>query len=84
MPNALPLKHFDGSFAFMIHYKERLQKNPNLYGTNSQLIQILTVPDLELIRAKFRKENIEFKSEGQKIICQDPEGNYLEIINKHK
>ncbi len=79
LPDALPLKHSDGSFAFMIHYKESLMKNSASYGKHSQVVLMMEAEDLEQIKSKLEVENISFTSKKDRIICRDPEGNFVEI-----
>ncbi len=79
LPAALPLKHSDGSFAFMIHYKEGLKKNTSSYGKHSQIVLLMETDDLDPVKSKLEKENISFTSKNDRIVCRDPEGNYVEI-----
>lgn len=79
LPNALPLKHRDGSFAFMIHYKEGLARNNTEYGQSSHLTLLLSSSDLNGTKDQLRKKKIPFRTNEDTIFCQDPEGNHLEI-----
>ncbi len=80
LPDALPLKHTDGSFAFMIHYKEGLQKNSTAYGEQSQIVLMMKTTKLEELKSKLRKEKVKFESKKDGIVCRDPEGNFVEIV----
>lgn len=79
LPEALPLKHSDGSFAFMLHYEEGLKKNLTVYEGNSQIVFMMQTSDPEKLKTVFNKKKIPYEVKGRKIICQDPEGNYIEI-----
>ncbi len=79
LPDALPLKHSDGSFAFMIHYKKGLQKNLAVYGKHSQIVLMMETQDLDQIKLRLKNERISFTSKSDRIVCRDPEGNFIEI-----
>ncbi|MEP5610963.1 MAG: VOC family protein [Cyclobacteriaceae bacterium] len=79
LPDALPLKHFDGSFAFMIHYKKGLKKNPAMYGKNSQIVLVMSTSNLDDVKSKLKSKGIQFESKKDRIIIQDQEGNLTEI-----
>ncbi len=80
LPWALPLKHADGTFAFMLHYKPGLERNKTDYGISPQMIIILSTPDLEKMKSYLTSVQIEFSSVDNFILCQDPAGNFLEIV----
>jgi len=79
LPAALPLKHADGTFAFMIHQRKGLLNSSIKYGTHSMMTLILTCEDIEKAGAYLKQNNVRFEYVDGILICQDPEGNYLEI-----
>ncbi len=80
LPAALPLKHGDNSFAFMIHYKEGITKSSVDYGEQPHFSLILETESLEKAKQFLSDEAIEFFEKESKIIARDPFGNYFEII----
>jgi len=79
LPDALPLKHSDGSFAFMIHYKDGLKNNANAYGQNSQIVLMMSVPNLGGLRSLLESREIQFDLKKDRLIVQDQERNFIEI-----
>ena len=80
LPDALPLKHKSGSFAFMIHYKKGLTKNQLAYGISPQMVLILATKNLKSFKKHLIENNITFNSLEDSIVCQDPAGNFIEIL----
>lgn len=82
LPDALPLKHTEGSFAFMIHYKEGLIPSSIDYPQETQTILVFETPDLANTKAELIRKGvtvIHSKSDKQFAIA-DLEGNVLEVI----
>lgn len=82
LPDALPLKHDDGSFAFMIHHRDGLTSNTLKHGDSPQMILIMQTPDLDKAGAYLKERDVEFTEEKELLICRTPSGNYIEIIRK--
>lgn len=82
LPAALPLKHEDGSFAFMIHAKKDLKANQTNHSASPQMNLILSTSDLvSAKRYLIESEVIIIDSRDKSsILCRDPEGNIIEII----
>ncbi|MEO1050999.1 MAG: VOC family protein [Bacteroidota bacterium] len=80
LPAALPLKHADGSFAFMIHCKEGLTDSQRDYGTSPQMVLMFSTSDMATIKRHLQNNEVVFKDLTDSIICQDPAGNFIEII----
>lgn len=80
LPAALPLKHKDGSFAFMIHNKAGLKNNEQAFDRWPQMHLILTTTHLKQARAYLESSGIEITEKDDRLICQDYEGNWLEIF----
>ncbi len=80
LPDALPLKHKDGSFAFMVHYKPSLLRNETAHGVSPGVHLILSTPDLERARDYLKSKEVIVQQKGPLLICKDPEGNILEVI----
>ncbi|WP_420317350.1 VOC family protein [Ekhidna sp.] len=79
LPEALPLKHTDGTFAFMIHQKGNLKRNPLEYG-DAQMVLLFETSNLNDTREYLKEQGVLFKEIGDKVICKDPEGNAIEIF----
>lgn len=71
LPDALPLKHGDGSFAFMLHLNRRLpDKIETGYPENVQTLFIFSTPAIQ--------EGIQFlKMNGIELIFEEPENDHL-------
>ena len=87
LPSALPLKHSDGSFAFMLHYKNETHSASTEYPQESQSILLFTTDDLETaIRyLKEKQVNLLFSKpkkclEGNFIAFRDNHNNVSELI----
>ncbi|MEP1095435.1 MAG: VOC family protein [Cyclobacteriaceae bacterium] len=83
LPAALPLKHSDGSFAFMIHYEKGLAKNANTYKKNSQIVLLMSTPNLESVKSGLNKESIVESKKGF-LVLRDPERNLVEVTESSK
>lgn len=79
LPDALPLKHGDGSFAFMIHYKKGLSDNRMKYPADAQMVIVIETQDLSLAATYFEEKDINFIRMNDRLVIRDPEGNNLEI-----
>ena len=86
LPAALPLKHKDGSFAFMIHKKEGLLPNSSQYAKAPQMSLLMTTADLKHAYEYLKKYKIEILNEDikQGLVCKDFEGNIVEIKENFK
>lgn len=80
LPDALPLKHNDGSFAFMLHQDTSLTRNTATYGVAPQLNLIFTTPDLEDAKKALLESNIEYVDQEDKLLVKDTYQNLIEII----
>ncbi len=83
LPAALPLKHTDGSFAFMIHYEADLTPNSTKYPDEAQLIIILQINNLSDLIKQLEEKNMPYQRLSKAgILVRDPEGNLIEIIER--
>jgi catechol-2,3-dioxygenase len=82
LPQALPLKNREGTFAFMIHYRKGLLKNDAEYNVHPQITLILKTNDLEEAKVHLEQSNIQVVKRSDHLICRDFEGNWLEIVNE--
>lgn len=80
LPDALPLKHKDESFAFMLHQKNELVNNTAPYGTCPQIVFVFSVSNFDQTLKYFKQNNIPFAKFEKSLILKDKEGNYSEII----
>lgn len=80
LPAALPLKHADGSFAFMIHYQKNLKSSGQPYLKAPGMLLQFEVEDLENAGTWLEQSQITVHESKEKLFCQDPEGNWLEIM----
>ncbi len=80
LPAALPLKHHDGSFAFMIHVKEGLSANEADFHSTPQMSLVLTTSDIHQAKNYLKGAKVKVIESGSSLICQDPSGNWVEII----
>lgn len=83
LPAALPLKHADGSFAFMIHYQEKLKRSDQPYLLAPGMSLQFEVEDLGKTRAYLERAQVKVRGDKNKLVFQDPEGNWLEIVRSH-
>lgn len=91
LPKALPLKHSDNSFAFMIHKNEEIAASPAVsYPDESQIVFLFESKDLEKTRDELTKRGIDFVFENPKkdalgsyIAFYDNLGNVFEIYEFH-
>ena len=81
LPAALPLKHNDGSFAFMIHAEKGLKPNESEYGNSPRKILTLSTLNLAIATEYLANEGVTILDESSNglLICRDPEGNIIEI-----
>ncbi|MEQ9402409.1 MAG: VOC family protein [Cyclobacteriaceae bacterium] len=79
LPDALPLKHKDGSFAFMLHRKPALTRATIDHGRHPHIALILESADLEQVKSWLAQQKVSFKVVESRIIVIDPEGNTVEI-----
>ncbi len=80
LPDALPLMHKDGSFAFMLHQKKGLIRNTASYGTGPQIVLMFEVSNFDETIKYFKQNNIPFQKLEKLLVLKDPEGNHSEII----
>ncbi len=82
LPDALPLKHEDESFAFMIHYEDGLAPNSIRYSLEAHTLLMFETLDLDIYRKELKSKGvsiIDLKSE-EKFALKDTEGNMIEVI----
>jgi catechol 2,3-dioxygenase-like lactoylglutathione lyase family enzyme len=86
LPQALPLKHTDGSFAFMIHSKPGLHDNRVRYPDQCQMIIILESEDLQKTMMALQPSEIPltYVNHGgmEYLTLSDPSGNVLEVVQR--
>ncbi|MEM8565744.1 MAG: VOC family protein [Bacteroidota bacterium] len=80
LPNALPLKHLDETFAFMLHTKKNTRP-AQMRLQESQTMLIFKAPNLEQIMQRLEGLQIIQKSE-QRLVFADPSGIISEIQQK--
>ncbi|MCE7992181.1 MAG: VOC family protein [Roseivirga sp.] len=84
LPAALPLKHSDNSFAFMLHEKPGLERLELRYGVDSNLNLVFSISDLSLVKNHLNTLGIKvhpsISSDG--LVFEDPFGNHCEVIRK--
>ncbi len=80
LPDALPLKHKDGSFAFMLHQDTSLNENTATYGITPQLNLMLTTPNLEVTKKILSESSVEYVDKEGKLLVKGPYQNLIEII----
>jgi len=80
LPQALPLKHQDGGFAFMLHQQEGLLPYSSEYGANKQQVLVFEVPDLNQLKPHFENKRISYHEKNGILIVRDPEGNHLNFL----
>jgi len=81
LPAALPLKHEDGSFAFMIHAKKGIDANQTSRSASPQMNLILTTSDLPAAKRYLMDNKVTILDSDEEgvIFCRDPEGNIIEV-----
>lgn len=86
LPAALPLKHSDNSFAFMLHYKNEMQQARPSYPKQAQTLLMFETKQLErsiaILKTKgitFLSDEIQSNSRGKYIAFKDPSGNISEL-----
>lgn len=82
LPAALPLKHANGSFAFMLHKKVGLSNRNPAYGQVNDTQLVFHCADLELTSKQLESAGIETLAENEGLVCRDPFGNYFHIRQK--
>lgn len=87
LPAALPLKHPDGSFAFMLHYQEGVSSKESSHPEEAQIVLLFSANNLEQVRRKIKASEAEIITRskvpgplGAYITVKDPLGNVIEII----
>ncbi len=85
LPDALPLKHKkDQTFAFMIHWKKGLKKSKKYFVSAPQMILMFEVENLKFAQEYLESMKVDVTKRGSRLICQDPEGNWIEIFSAHQ
>ncbi len=79
LPNALPLKHKDGSFAFMLHHKNSLVSNSSKYGSTPSMSLVFNTLNISEFESYLNIKNIHFEKIKNTLILYDLEGNSHEI-----
>ena len=83
LPQAMPLKHEDGSFAFMLHYKPNLESRKRELGRDSEINLLFSTTDLTKTKEHLLDKGIQIISaEDQSLAFTDPFGNVCELIEK--
>lgn len=88
LPLDLPLGHGDGSFAFMLHYRDGVVAKQSKYPDESPYnILMLSTDDLTAAAAELKKQGVPFVSEraqagplGARMAFVDPFGNVCELL----
>jgi catechol 2,3-dioxygenase-like lactoylglutathione lyase family enzyme len=84
LPAAMPLKHPDDSFAFMLHAKPGLTVPHISYGQDSDMNLIFSTNDLKALERYLNKAGISTRTATTSagFIFKDPFGNHCEVIQK--
>ena len=87
LPAALPLKHSDDSFAFMLHFKKGLIGANTNYPDESQTLLMFSTSNLDQTYQILLARKVEFLfeepkrcMEGRFLAFRDPSGNISELI----
>lgn len=80
LPDALPLKHQDGSFAFMLHENNKLRPSTYMYGAYPGNMLMLETNDLKVFAQYLDSRKIEFQRLDNSILITDTNNNVIEII----
>lgn len=83
LPNALPMKHRDGSFAFMLHFKKDLRPSKQRHHGAPGMILQLSCKDLSRAKTYLQSCQIPLELSDHSLICRDPQGNWVEIIQNN-
>ncbi len=83
LPQALPLKHSDNSFAFMLHYKPDLSHHDREFTKDSEINLLFSTRDLNKAVANSKARKLKFiKEAADWAAFKDPFGNICELIEK--
>lgn len=84
LPAAMPLKHSDESFAFMLHEKPGLKSLKKGYSRDSDINLIFSTKSLKALNDRFLESNINTRPAKAPagLMFTDPFGNHLEVIEK--
>ncbi len=82
LPDALPLKHQDQTFAFMLHQNKSLVSSTYEYGTSPGVVLILETKDIKAITLYLDSNNISFSVQNDTVLITDNSNNVIEIIQK--
>lgn len=87
LPEALPLKHDDNSFAFMLHFNNQTKNNPSRYDYDSQTVLMFSTPNLDLAIKDLEKIGVNLlfskprkRSDHIYVAFEDPFKNVSELI----
>ncbi len=83
LPQAMPLKHKDQSFAFMLHYKAGLAPRSRKFGTESEINLLFSSSDLSKTISGLKQQGVEMVSVSKtRAAFKDPFGNICELVEK--
>ena len=82
LPQAMPLKHSDGSFAFMLHYKPNLRSRERELGKDSEINLLFSTSDLPAVVKVLQSKGISIIKHDGITAFKDPFGNICELIEK--
>ncbi len=86
LPAALPLKHSDDRFAFMLHYNASTVSNSSISSPDqSQTMLVFSTNNFEEALSFLKESNIdvfELNREEGRVYFKDPFGNFLKLIKK--
>lgn len=82
LPTAMPLKHHDNSFAFMLHEKAGLSRVDHTYSIDSQMNLRFATRRWDTVKQQLKKMGISIRkgSDSDVLYFEDPFGNYCEVI----
>lgn len=82
LPDALPLRHSDGSFAFMLHENKELSLSTYQYGTSPGVVLMLEANNLEDLVSYLNEQNIKYEKQEDMVLIKDSNQNIIEIIER--
>ena len=82
LPNALPLKHADGSFAFMLHENKELAPSTYQYGLSPGTALMLETNNLKSLVSYLNSQSIKYEKQEDAILIRDWNENTTEIIER--
>ncbi|MEP1033286.1 VOC family protein [Ekhidna sp.] len=80
LPDALPLKHSDGSFAFMLHQDNNLLPSTLEFGTSPGVVLMLQTVDISAYAKFLNSIDRKYLMKEGRILVRDTNENTIEVV----